>query len=73
MNASVEKVLSEALGLSAVDRASVAESLLRSLDKPDSKIDQVWAEEVEARVNAADRGEIEMVLVDEVFSKYAKD
>lgn len=73
MNASVEKVLSEALGLSAVDRASVAESLLHSLDKPDSKIDQVWAEEVEARVNAADRGEIEMVLVDEVFSKYGKD
>lgn len=72
MNTSVDRVLNEALHLSAAERAAVAEGLLSSLDKPDPKIDQIWADEAEARIDAADRGEVESVSSEEVFSKYDK-
>lgn len=67
-----DKVLKEALDLSAAERAQVAESLLSSLDKPDPEVDQLWAIEAEARIGAAERGEMETVSEDEVFAKYEK-
>jgi len=70
MGAAAEKVLKEALHLSAAERAAVAESLLSSLDQPDLAIDQLWAKEAEARIDAADRGEMETVSAEEVFAKY---
>ncbi len=50
----------------------MAEGLLSSLDRPDLTIDELWAEEVEARIDAAERGEMEMVSEQEVFGKYEK-
>jgi len=70
VGATAEEVLKKALHLSAVERAAVAESLLSSLDQPDPGIDQLWAKEAEAGVDAADRGEMEIVSEDDVFAKY---
>lgn len=70
MSTSVESILQEASRLSAAERAAVAEGLLHSLDKPDPEIDQLWAKEAEARIDAADRGEMEHVSEEQVFSKY---
>lgn len=70
METSTEKVLNEALHLSPAQRAAVAEGLLSSLDTPDSKLDEIWAREVEDRIDAAERGEMPMVSENEVFAKY---
>jgi len=70
MGTTVEKFLKEALNLTARERAAVAEELLSSLDKPDPEIDQVWAQEAEARIDAAERGDVRTVSEDDVFRKY---
>ncbi len=70
MNAKVESILNQALSLDSKDRNTVAEQLLSSLDTPDPAIDEIWAEEVEARINAYERGEIESVSAKQVFGKY---
>ena len=70
MAKSVKLILDQALELSATERADVAEKLLFSLDSPDSKIDAIWAKEVDARVEAYEKGEIKAVSAEEVFDKY---
>jgi putative addiction module component len=58
----VDDVLSVALSLPVGDRAAVAERLLASLDVPlagqSNDIDQLWAKEITARLEAYQRGEI---------------
>ncbi len=72
MSNSENIVLDQALGLSATERANVAEKLLFSLDTPDSKIDAIWAKEADYRVEAYKKGEIEAISAEEVFAKYRK-
>ena len=72
MTNSENMVLDQALGLSATERANVAEKLLFSLDTPDSKIDAVWAKEADSRVEAYKKGKIEAISAEEVFAKYRK-
>jgi hypothetical protein len=59
---SVDDVLSVALSLPVGDRAAVAERLLASLDIPlggqRGDVDQLWAKEITARLEAYQRGEI---------------
>lgn len=70
MGTTAEKILKEALNLPASERAAVAEELLSSLDKPDPEVDQLWAQEAEVRIDAAERGEIKTVSEEDVFEKY---
>ena len=70
MTNSENMVLDQSLGLSATERANVAEKLLFSLDTPDSKIDAIWAKEADSRVEAYKKGEIEAISAEEVFAKY---
>jgi len=64
------QVLEEALTLPAAERAQLANRLLESLDvASDRKIDQLWAQEAEDRVDAFERGEIKSVSIREVFSR----
>lgn len=72
MSVEAKKILEQALHLSQNERAVVVEGLLSSLDRPDSTIDELWAEEAEARIDAAERGEMETVSAQEVFAKYDK-
>jgi len=44
-----QQILKEALELSAMERASLADHLLSSLDQPDEHIDALWRKEVEDR------------------------
>jgi len=67
---SANMILDQALELSAIERAIVAEKLLISLDSPDPKIDDVWAKEADSRVEAYKKGEIETIPAEEVFAKY---
>lgn len=70
MSTPAKRVLGEALDLSPAERASVAEELLSSLDKPDQEIDEIWAQEAEARIGAVERGGMQTVSEEEVFAKY---
>lgn len=63
-------ILDQALELSASERANVAEKLLFSLDRPDSEIDALWAEEADSRVEAYQKGDIEGIPAKGVFAKY---
>jgi hypothetical protein len=70
MKNSLKSIVNQVLGLSAQERSIVAEQLLLSLQSPDDRMDALWAEEAEARIDAYERGELEAVPVNEVVGKY---
>lgn len=51
------------------EKSDVIEELIKSLDKPDSEIDELWEKEVESRIDAFDKGKIAIVTVHEAVSK----
>jgi putative addiction module component (TIGR02574 family) len=56
------KIVSDALLLPPRSRAKLAEQLLESLDDPKQKeIDRLWADEVENRIDAYERGELKVI------------
>lgn len=69
MSELAEKLIEQALGLPANERATFAERLLSSLDPDLSEIDQLWAKEAEDRLDAYERGEIEAIPAEEVFNE----
>lgn len=62
-----KEILEQALTLKPVDRLIIIDGLLRSLDEPDAKIEELWAEEAEKRLKAYREGRIEGIPLDEVF------
>ena len=70
MTDAANMIFKQALELSSPERSEIVERLLNSLDNPDSTIDAIWAEEADARIEAYQRGEIEAVPIEKVFSKY---
>lgn len=70
MALATSKVFDEALSLPANERVSLVERLLTSLNLPTQRqIDKLWAEEAERRVSQIDKGEVELIPGEEVFSK----
>ena len=69
MSASLKQIEEQARALSAEDRAKLAEAMLESLHAPLSEIESAWAEEVERRVAAFDRGEIPAYAAEDVFAE----
>ena len=70
MSETADKIFSEALTLSPNERADLIEKLLSSFElPPDQSIDELWAEEVEDRIEAYERGEISAKPAKEVFDK----
>ncbi len=67
------QVFQEALSLSLDERAELVERLLSSLDTPErQRIDALWAQEAEDRLEAFERGEIKTISAKEVFGKINK-
>lgn len=69
MSASLEQIEEQARGLSAEERAKLAESMLESLHAPVSEVEAAWTEEIERRVTAFDRGEISSYAAEDVFAE----
>ncbi|MBI4850139.1 MAG: addiction module protein [Nitrospirae bacterium] len=68
-----EQILAEALKLPPVERAELIENLFFSFEFPSRKIiDDLWAQEVESRIDAFERGEITAIPAEEVFEKIEK-
>jgi len=51
-------------------RTEPVDTLPPSLEVSDPAIDTQWANEVELRIDAYDRGEIESLPIDEVMARY---
>ena len=67
------RLLEEALALPPEERAELADRLLSSLDPPSQRrIDELWAEEVEARLDAYDRGEMEAIPAEKAIAEALK-
>lgn len=69
MSASFKQIEDQARVLASEERAKLAESLLESLHSPLADIEKAWAEEVERRVAAFDRGEIPAYPAEDVFAE----
>jgi len=70
MNASVDQVVSDALGFPPALRVFVAEKLIESLDVPESPhLSAKWREEVRRRCVQVDNGTVALQDADKVFSK----
>jgi putative addiction module component (TIGR02574 family) len=65
-----ETILKEALALKPNLKAKLVDQLLLSLDEPGKEHDDRWAEEVEDRIDAYERGEIKAVSLEDVLAKY---
>lgn len=67
------QVLEDALSLPLAERAEVIDLLLASLDScPNRKVDELWGQEAEDRIDAYDRGEIKAIPASEVFNAIKK-
>jgi len=69
MNTSLKQVEEQALSLSPEERARLAEVMLESLTEPLADIEQAWAQEIEERVAAFDRGDIPSYPAEDVFAE----
>ncbi len=60
----------EALNLRPADRLQLMEWLAQSLDKPDDKIERIWAEESVKRVEALYDGKVKTISLNEIIDRY---
>jgi putative addiction module component (TIGR02574 family) len=68
-----EHILAEALELPPVERAELVENLLSSFEFQSRKtIDALWAQEVEDRIDAFERGEMTAIPARDIFTEIAK-
>jgi putative addiction module component (TIGR02574 family) len=58
---STDELLAEALRLTRVDRARVAEELLSSLEEADDEVAAAWAAELERRSRDVAEGRVQMI------------
>lgn len=61
------EIIDLALQLKAAERYEIVEKIMQSLDKSDSEIDKVWAEEALHRARACDEGRMKTLSFEEVF------
>jgi putative addiction module component (TIGR02574 family) len=64
---STKDLLDEAMKLKPEERFTLVEGLIKSLDEPDKKLDEIWAEEAEKRLKAYRDGKLQGVPMEEVF------
>ena len=62
-----KEILGKAMVLKPEERFMVIEGLLKSLDEPDRKIDEIWAGEAEKRLKAYRDGRLEGIPMEAVF------
>ncbi len=60
----------QALHLKPAEKIKLMEWLAQSLDKSDSQINQIWAEESEKRYDALISGKVKTIPLDEIINRY---
>ncbi|MGC8775194.1 MAG: addiction module protein [Chlorobaculum sp.] len=66
-------IIDEAVSLPVEVRALMVDSLLRSLNQPESEIDKKWAAEAIRRLAELRSGRVQAIPGDEVFTKVWKN
>jgi putative addiction module component (TIGR02574 family) len=70
MTAITERVLNDALSLPPIERAELIQRLFQSFDvSEDNHIDAAWAEEVESRIDAYDKGLLTASPAEDVLAR----
>ena len=64
-----KELIAEIISLPVEERAMVADSLLKSLNPPESEIDKKWAALAKRRLEQLRSGEVQPVPGEEVFQK----
>jgi putative addiction module component (TIGR02574 family) len=64
-----KELLMEALSLKPEERFLLVEGLLKSLDEPDARLDDIWAEEAEKRLQAYREGRLQGIPMEEIFAE----
>ena len=64
---STKELLDKAMKLEPEERLTLVEGLIKSLDEPDKKLDEIWAEESEKRLKAYREGRLKGVPMEEIF------
>ena len=64
-----KEIIKQASSLPVEERASIVESLLRTLNVPNNEIDRKWAKVAKRRLAEIHSGKVETVPGDEVFKK----
>lgn len=69
--AASKQILKEALDLPPTEKAELIDKLLSSLEKPEKKLDELWAAEAEDRIDAYEKGKIKALAIHEVLEKFS--
>ncbi|MBN2332157.1 MAG: addiction module protein [Deltaproteobacteria bacterium] len=67
-----KQLIDEAVSLPVEERAIVVDSLLRSLNQPESEIDKIWAKEAMRRLVELRSGSVKAIPGEEAFAKIWK-
>jgi putative addiction module component (TIGR02574 family) len=70
MSLDVDHLLQHALDLPALERATLAEALLSSLDRPDPRMDESWGKEAENRLADFKAGRMKSITAEQVFEEF---
>ena len=63
-----KEILTQAIALNPAERFMIVEGLLKSLDEPDLRLDEIWAEEAEKRLAAYREGRLGGVPMKDIFT-----
>ena len=66
---STKTLLDAAMKLKPEERLSLVEGLIQSLNEPDKRLDEIWAEESERRLKAYREGKLEGIPMEEIFKE----
>ena len=64
-----KELLDEAMKLKPEERFILVEGLIKSLDEPNKKLDEIWAEEAEKRLEAYRKGTLESIPMERYLRK----
>ena len=67
-----KQLIDQAVSLPVEERALVVDSLLRSLNQPESEIEKKWANEAQRRLTELRSGSVNAIPGEEVFGKVWK-
>ena len=70
MSTTADKLVSEIKSLPDLEKLRLLKAILEQLDRPDSEIDRVWADEARKRWAAYKAGNIPTISYEEVMAKY---
>jgi putative addiction module component (TIGR02574 family) len=62
-------LLDEAMKLRPEERLTLVKGLIQSLDEPDKRLDEIWAEEAEKRLKAYREGKLAEIPMEEIFQE----